>query len=1146
MSNELLSGGEKFMDHLFDARPERPGYRLHRLEVFNWGTFDSSDGKSFLFEPEGRTSLLIGHNGSGKSTLVDAILTLLVDGRTRNYNVAAGAKKTERTPKSYIKGAFDRILDESQSNVVKYLRPKGNHLTALSAVFRDEQLDKAFTLTQILYLKSDGSDDKIFAIADEPHELKQDLAGLKKSNAVREHLKKQGYQTTKTYMDYQGWITKRTQMRGKAIDMFNETVAVKDIRNLNTFIRTHMLETHDWRDKVQRLLTHFNDLSIAHQELVRARRSVELLTPVKTIGVKYRLQDEKKENLEQILNASKTFFPVLQIKLFKPEIEKMERTIASILSAIKMLGEELKKSHETIRELKNDIDQAGGERLKQIPHHITMEERNLADKQNTFKTYHAHLKTCGLINIVDNTKLFLQANDQLQKISESFDTKIATLNEQYEKAITQKGTIEKELQGEQNELQFLEKRQTNLPKQFTTMRSRICEELNLDESVLLYAAELISVAADQQEWEASVEMVLRPFALSLLVPDRYYPRVRAYVEHHHLSDSHGNGQRLNYISIGKPRKSDGDRTPSQSIFHKLKLKPSHNLTPWLRGEILYRFNFHCCENVEEFHRLSGLSMTKNRHVKFNNHRHQKDDRPQIINPIHFVLGWNNVEKKRRLAERIQELEANRATLKKSVIAFSEQLEERRTIHRAADAAIAVANFESIDFKRHQNAIVKLQEEKKELEQSNDVVKILHRQLEKEEANAESLNASRDARLEQKAGLENDMKRANKTLETAQKQVQNSKVTGQFDSHQKHFDNIFASIGKPDLSIENFELKQKHWEHTTYQQIDELRKPLQQLGDRLVELMAKFLREFQEEKNDLNASIASLPSFLGILDKLHQEDLPRYEKQFKERLNAHVTQDIGIFNIALNEESKQIVKKIKQLNKALSSVEYRPGTFMKLEPRPVKDGEINEFKRSLLECLDESLEQTDEANETRFLRMQSLVKKLSDKEKTTWRKKVIDVRNWFDFAAQEVERETLKPLSCYDGSSGQSGGEKAKLAFTILVAAIAYQFDIDPVNQTPGRFQFVVIDEMFSKVDDQNARYALELFEKFKLQLLIVAPLDPKAMVAEPFVDRYLHVTKNPTTNRSEFFSITAREYDEVVKQFSGNENSQPMRKSAKK
>jgi uncharacterized protein YPO0396 len=86
------------MEHLFDTRPERPGFRLQRLEVFNWGTFDSTDGRIHRFEPQGRTSLLVGHNGTGKSTLVDAILTLLVDSRTRNYNVASGGMNPVRSP----------------------------------------------------------------------------------------------------------------------------------------------------------------------------------------------------------------------------------------------------------------------------------------------------------------------------------------------------------------------------------------------------------------------------------------------------------------------------------------------------------------------------------------------------------------------------------------------------------------------------------------------------------------------------------------------------------------------------------------------------------------------------------------------------------------------------------------------------------------------------------------------------------------------------------------------------------------------------------------------------------------------------------------------------------------------------------------
>ena len=60
------------------ARPPQLGFRLARLEVYNWGTFD---GEVWSLAPEGATSLLTGDVGSGKSTLVDAIITLLVPPR---------------------------------------------------------------------------------------------------------------------------------------------------------------------------------------------------------------------------------------------------------------------------------------------------------------------------------------------------------------------------------------------------------------------------------------------------------------------------------------------------------------------------------------------------------------------------------------------------------------------------------------------------------------------------------------------------------------------------------------------------------------------------------------------------------------------------------------------------------------------------------------------------------------------------------------------------------------------------------------------------------------------------------------------------------------------------------------------------------
>jgi uncharacterized protein YPO0396 len=1135
------------VEHLFDMRPERPGYRLHRLEVFNWGTFDSTSGHIYRFEPEGRTSLLVGCNGSGKSTLVDAILTLLVPSPIRNYNVAAGAKKTERNEKSYLRGAYGRSSDDAQSTVIKYLRPKGNHLTALLAVFRDEQLDQAFTICQVLHETADGSCDKVFALADEMRDLKHDLAGLQSSELIVPHFRRLGYRTAKTFVEYDGWIAKRTGMRGKAMDMFNQTVAVKDIHSLNKFIREHMLEPHDWREKVQGLLTHFNDLSVAHQELVRARLSEELLVPIEKLGKRYAEQTAAQQSLERRLQASDTFFAVEIERLCEPELALRKEELTAVIASKDRLGDELRMAAEAVRKLKNDIELAGGQRLRDIPTLIERENAFVKLKGQASQRFHDQLRKCEIEEVADSAAAFATLQQRLKRYQEATQQTLATMAQQYDELLVRRGILHRDIRAEQDELQILSQRQTNLPSQLTAMRSRICEDLRMKEAELPYAAELISVVPEERRWEASIEMVLRSFSLSLLVPEKLYPRVRAYVEQTKMANEKGEGQRLVYLRVGKtaPEAAPGDRLHPQSMLRKLKFRAGHDLTPWVRSEVLRRFDFRCCDSIEEFNNVDRLGMTENRHVKFGADRHEKDDRPRAVEPRHYVLGWNNQEKRRLITEQIRMLQAEMAGVEQSVAAQSATLDLLRGRRDAAKAALETTDFDAIDVRRHSDAIAALEREKAALESSNDAVRSLKKTLEQEEKAAAHLSEVRDNTLKREQSLSEEIARDSKIVEEARKSIARAKADRSFDLHAGEFAAIVESLGTPPLSVANLFTRKVRWPEETRKEIDRLIKAVQPLGERLVEAMSKFLREFKEEQSDLDASVKSLESFLRLLEQIRQEDLPRHEKKFKDRLNEKVSHEVGRLNLELRQERKQIVEKIAELNIALAAIPYQPGTFMRLEPREVKDRDIADFRRSLLECLDESLENTAEANEARFLRIKKLVERLADKENTRWREKVIDVRYWFDFAAREVQKEDGKTRSFYEDSAGQSGGEKAKLAFTILVAAIAYQYDLDPRGQTPGRFHFVVVDEMFSKVDDQNAQYALKLFQQFGLQLLIVAPLDAKARVTEPFVDCYLLAVKDEATDHSVVHRMTAVEYEEVLKSFPSNGKATKARAAAK-
>ncbi len=74
---------------------------------------------------------------------------------------------------------------------------------------------------------------------------------------------------------------------------------------------------------------------------------------------------------------------------------------------------------------------------------------------------------------------------------------------------------------------------------------------------------------------------------------------------------------------------------------------------------------------------------------------------------------------------------------------------------------------------------------------------------------------------------------------------------------------------------------------------------------------------------------------------------------------------------------------------------------------------------------------------------------------------------------------------------------------MLAASLAYQFGIDPAGSWP-RLPFVVIDEAFGRGSDDSTRFALDLFGRLGLQLLVVTPLQ-KIHTIEPYVASLAYV-----------------------------------------
>ena len=1103
------------------------GFRLAKLELFNWGTFDSSRGHVHTVRPDGATTLLIGQNGSGKSTLVDAILTLLVRPVVRNYNVAAGAQKQERDERSYVKGACGRLgRDDDNRAEVQYLRGDGSHYSALLACFRNEA-GAAFTVAQVLYLDGEGQPQKVYCFSEEERSIAEHCANLPDTGKLRQQMERRGFRATTSYTEYHKWFARVTGVRAKAMDMFNQTVAVKDIQSLNRFIREHMLEAKPWGERIDALQSHFTQLSEAHRSLVRVRQQFELLLPVEAKGKTYRAKAEEYAAAERVLAAADTFFRAKTVELFEPECARLRGELEENAARRCAIDSELHDLAESIRTTRNEIEQSGGQRLREIPH-LLRRARDAAEAARAARLrFDRALQAAGITDAVPDVAALAALRRRLPEAAARIAGDLRALDDERNRAVVDREAVRRQEDEDQRELAALVDRQGNLPAALAEARRRLCESVRVSERELPFVAELVAVRPDQRDWQPSIEMVLRGFALSLLVPARYYATVSRYVDRTRIEDRHGVGQRLTYHRVGEvnvPRNLPP--LHPQSLVRKLDLRDGHPLVAWVRAELEARHDYQCCETVDEFQAARAFAVTRQRHVKRNEVRHDKDDRDQAVDPRRFVLGWDNREKRRLLAEGLVRVRGQARTLDERVRGLAASMETLRHQNAALAQLVAVADFATIDAGAYERQAEALEREKAALEAGNHALGLLKQRLVEDEASVARLQAERDACVVRQDRLSTFVLEGERALFNARHVLDERRTSGEFEAHAESFAGIAAVVADRPLSAGTLVEEEQRFGRQQRGLVDRLRCELEPERQALCDAMHHYLNKFPEDGADLAARGEYLDSFCALCDHVRRDDLPRYEARFKERLNEKVTQEIGLLHGALQTERGEIESKVELLNRSLRQLEYRPGTYIRLEPRAVRDREIVDFQAGLRECLSGSFEGTPEADEARFVKIEKFLARLRDEQR--WREKVTDVRRWFDFAAREMEEGTDVERVYYEDSAGLSGGEKAKLAFTILVAAIAYKYDIDPDRPSSERFGFVVVDEMFSKVDDLYAQYALELFAKFGLQLLIVAPLDAKARVTEPYVGCYLHVVKDPQANISEIFSMTAREFQEAI------------------
>ncbi len=1092
----------------------RAGWRLRRLEMQNWGTFH---WKIHRLVPDSGWSLVVGQNGSGKSTAIDALRTLLVPPRLlrRSYNDAAGEKRpVDRTRYSYVRGAWkSQATEVAAQGKPEYLRSESEHSTLL-AVFGNESKRAAVTVAQILYLDGEKVDE-IFLVATGDRNIRDHLSQLGAGTPAewKRELKRRNWEVKDGFSAYAGRFTGLLGLNGDgALEVFNQAIGVKDVTSINDFVRNHMLEAADALEFIHETLQpHYKELNECWDAIQRAENQLVALAPIATAHERKAAAEARLAELTRLQQAAPFYYVSRHLELLQVQAgeiaDRVQRRVARLNAA--------RAEQEALDERCTSLDRAihgseAGKELARIDQEIGFARRRVREVEQRHAPWRQHLGTLALpipVQVEEFAALRLTA--ATRKTTE--ETALGAAEEAVLAARQALDALKTDEESILVELRVARDRKVAIPAEFVRLRDALCDDTGLSTDSLPFTGELIEVKDEFREWTGAIERVLHGFAISLLVPEPCHDSVARWINGRHL------GLRLQSYRVPERGTAVGNvALRPDRVAARLRYRTEHRLYPWTALEVARRFQHVCCEDTAQLAR-SDAGVTREGFVKEFGTRYVKDDRHHVDEARYWVLGWSAERKIRTLLANLEECRALRKSKEAAVAAATQTKVAVGKRLQALEAVLSRESFEEIDLDGAQKALFDLEHARKELLEAADEIKELERQLSEAK--------------EQKAAASQKFGEATAAWGSATKEQEVNE-----EARAECSDTL---AGFPDLALDELAVSLREYEAGATLTLGNVNKvggdvaarlrgqSSQQTGivnkavEEMLPRMSEFLRDHPEYRGEMQNRVEDSAEFAALRIRLETDELPKHKGRFQKLMDESLVGGMLQFASRLKQHEDDIRQRIELVNSALRRIPFTNESYVQIKPAATANREIGEFRSRLKACFEGGLHPSAAQREGTLTNIRGLMEDFRSRE--DWTRRVTDARHWVEFGVRELAADDGRELNFLTGSGGRSGGQKAKLAFTILASAITAQYGLAESPDNPNSFRLVVIDEVFGHTDEEYSRQALDLFKNLGLQLIVVNPFDAKARIVEDYVDTF-HLTANPERNNSRISRATRAEY----------------------
>lgn len=583
--------------NLFNTSSEVAGFKLDYLEVWNWGTFDK---KVYHMNLHGNNSLLTGANASGKSTLIDALLTLMVPlKRQRFYNQSSGVeKKGNRTEESYFFGNYGNQQQEgAASTTTLRLRDKGARSVLLASFCNVDK--RVVTLFQVRYYT--GEELKVlFGVARESLTIERDFSEFDLHGDWRKRLtKKYNTNETKRTIEFfdgpvaygEKMITLFGMRSDKALTLFNQIVGVKVLDDLDSFIRTNMLEELPAEEKYQELKDNFQNLMEAKTNIDKVKEQIAQLEPINALTEELKEIDIRIVEMEQEKSVAAYWFAARTVDLCDKELVCCKSDLRKLEDRLKELkvqkGElEQEQMRLTVAIEKDEV----GQQIHEIEKEINQRVRIRDNRKAKAEEYDKLAKLVKMEQSPD-VEVFEINRATAKREKDALQVTIdRQLMEEKRQAQNRQDEISSNIEERMATIRYLQQHKNNISGRVAEIRDEILEAVGATTEEIPFIGELICVKDDERDWEYSIERILHNFALRLVVPEKYYKQVNEYVNGHNLR---GRIVYQRYQGAETIREFEDRTLKADSLLRKLEYKPMCLYLDWLEDRLFAEFNYSC-------------------------------------------------------------------------------------------------------------------------------------------------------------------------------------------------------------------------------------------------------------------------------------------------------------------------------------------------------------------------------------------------------------------------------------------------------------------------------------------------------------------------------------------------------------------------